>query len=148
MTEPVPRRPEAGAGAIVWRGDEVLLIQRGKAPRLGQWSIPGGRIEWGETPAEAAVRETAEETGCSIELVGLCGVASALFEDRHIVLIDYTARWLSGEPRAGDDAAAARFVPFGEIAALGMWDETVRMIEDSRRQIQTAPISNLFQGSD
>lgn len=137
MTDTAPRRPEAGAGAIVWRGDEVLLIQRGKAPRLGQWSIPGGRIEWGETPAEAAVRETAEETGCAIELVGLCGVASALFEDRHIVLIDYTARWVSGEPMAGDDAAAAVFVPFARIASLGMWDETVRMIEDSWNQIQT-----------
>ena len=143
MTEPTPRRPEAGAGAIVWRGDEVLLIRRGKAPRLGQWSIPGGRIEWGETPDAAAVRETVEETGCEIELVGLCGVASALFEDRHIVLIDYTALWVSGEPQAGDDAAAAAFVPYADIGGLGMWDETVRMIETSRRQIEATDRHNL-----
>ena len=75
MAEP---RPLAGAGAIVWRGDEVLLIRRGKPPRLGEWSIPGGRIEGGETAREAAIRETLEETGCAIEIVALCDVYDAL----------------------------------------------------------------------
>lgn len=125
----------AGAGAIVWRGDDVLLIRRGKAPLLGQWSIPGGRIEWGETARAAAVREVLEETGCTIEIVALCDVVDSLLEGGHAVLVDFTARWLSGEPRAGDDAAAARFVPYAGIADLGLWEKTLRVIALSRAQL-------------
>jgi 8-oxo-dGTP diphosphatase len=130
-----PEGPTAGAGAIVWRGDEVLLIRRGKAPRLGEWSIPGGRIEHGETAEAAAIREVLEETGCTIAVVGLCDVVDAIGEGRHMVLVDFTARWVSGEPVAGDDAAEARFVSFEKIGALGMWSETLRVIALSRTQI-------------
>ncbi len=130
-----PEGPVAGAGAIVWRGEEVLLIRRGKAPRLGEWSIPGGRIEAGETAQAAAIREVLEETGCAIAIVALCDVVDAIGEGRHIVLFDFTARWVGGDPKAGDDAAEARFVPFESIAALGMWGETLRVIALSRTQI-------------
>ena len=132
------RRPSVGAGAIVWRGDDVLLIRRGKPPRQGEWSIPGGRIEWGETPAEAAMRETLEESGCMIEIVGLCDVAQFADADHHIVLVDYTARWLSGEPQAGDDATEARFVAFDLLAGHALWDETLRIIARSRTQLRAA----------
>lgn len=137
MSDLLPR-PLVGAGAIVWRGEAVLLIQRGKAPRLGQWSIPGGRVEWGETVREAALRELMEETGCTAEIVALCDVVDSILEGGHIVLVDFTARWTGGEPRAGDDAADARFVPYAEIGALGMWEETVRVIQRSRAQFKGA----------
>lgn len=126
--------PGIGAGAVVWRGDEVLLIRRGKAPRLGQWSIPGGRVERDETAAAAAVRETLEETGCAISITGLCDVVDSIADDHHMILIDFTARWLSGEPVAGDDAMEARFVPFAAIGAFGLWSETERVIALSRAQ--------------
>lgn len=130
-----PNRPQVAAGAIVWRGDDVLLIKRGKAPRLGQWSIPGGRVEWGETVRDAVLREVMEETGCRVELVALCDVVDSIMEGHHMVLVDFTARWLGGDPRAGDDAGDARFVPYAEIEALGLWDETLRVIRLSRTQV-------------
>ncbi len=128
MSTPVP-----AAGVVCFRGDEVLLIQRGRAPRLGEWSLPGGRIEWGETAAQAALRELDEETGVKAELLGLVDVVDGLFPnpaapDHHYVLVDYAARWLQGEPQAGDDAAEARFWPFEEAIAKVSWSETVRII--------------------
>jgi len=113
---------------VCLRGDRVLLIRRGKPPREGQWSIPGGRIESGETAAAAALRELEEETGVKAELLGLVDVVDYLSPERHYVLIDYAARWVSGEPVAGDDAAEARFTPIDSVSALGLWEETVRII--------------------
>ncbi len=144
MTLPSPsvagRSPIPAVGCVVWRGDDVLLIKRGKPPREGQWSIPGGRVEWGESLTDAAVREVREETGVEIANLRLCDALEAVFRDaagaveRHLVLIDYVADWAGGEPRAGDDAADARFVPYAEIGALGMWDETLRVIAKARSQ--------------
>lgn len=129
------RRPVVAAGAVVWQGDEVLLIRRGKAPRLGEWSIPGGRVEWGETIEDAVHREILEETGCRIEILGLCTVVDLIDEDRHTVLVDFTALLLEGEPQAGDDAMDARFVPFSEVEALGMWAATMDAIKLSREHL-------------
>jgi len=123
-----PPRPTPCAGVVCLRGDRVLLIRRGKPPREGQWSIPGGRIESGETAAAAALRELEEETGVKAELLGLVDVVDYLSPERHYVLIDYAARWVSGEPVAGDDAAEARFTPIDSVSALGLWEETVRII--------------------
>jgi len=104
------------------------LIKRGAPPRQGQWSIPGGRIEPGETAAAAALRELREETGVDAELLGLVDVVDYISPDLHYVLVDYAARWLSGEPTAGDDAAAARFFSLDEVRDLGLWDPTLRVI--------------------
>jgi 8-oxo-dGTP diphosphatase len=110
------------------RGEEVLLIRRGKPPRQGEWSLPGGRIEWGERAADAALRELAEETGVEAELLGLLDVVDGLFAERHYVLVDYAARWRAGEPRGGDDALEARFWPAAEALELVQWSETRRII--------------------
>lgn len=133
------QQPVPAVGVVVLRGEEVLLVRRGTAPRLGQWSLPGGRIEWGETVQAAALRELKEETGVEAELLGLVEVLDALFTSRttggttrHYVLIDFAARWLSGEPVAGDDAAEARFVHHSKVAGLVEWSETVRIIEAAR----------------
>ena len=128
-------RPVAAVGVICFRGDDVLLIKRGAPPRQGEWSLPGGRIEFGERAADAALRELREETGCEGEVVGLIDVVDALMGDRHYVLIDYAVRWISGEPRADDDAIHAAFVRPHEIAGLGMWNETLRIIEAARRLV-------------
>jgi 8-oxo-dGTP diphosphatase len=129
------RTPVAAVGVVCLRGDEVLLIRRGTPPRVGEWSLPGGRLEWGERTADAALRELREETGVEAELAGLIDVVDGLFPAesagdvaRHYVLIDYAARWLSGEPRAGDDAAEAAFHPLAKLDELVAWDETRRVI--------------------
>jgi len=133
MSHPVPT-----VGVVCLRGEAVLLIKRGTPPRLNQWSLPGGRLEWGETTAVAALRELKEETGVEARLLGLIDVVDGVFParpggeiTRHYVLIDYAARWLGGEPVAGDDAADARFVSRDEAMALVEWDETRRVISEA-----------------
>lgn len=127
-----PPAPAACAGAIVFRGPDVLLIRRARPPLQGQWSLPGGRIEFGETAQDAALRELKEETGVEADIVALLGVFDFIGEGRHNVLIDYAMRWRAGEPRAADDASAARFVPPHELPDLGLWDVTLRAIEKAR----------------
>ena len=122
--------PIPAVGVVCLRGDEVLLIRRGTAPRIGEWSLPGGRIEPGERAVDAALRELREETGVEAEIVGLVDVVDGLFPEvgRHYVLIDYLALWRAGEPIAGDDAAAARFHPLTGVDAVVEWSETRRVI--------------------
>jgi 8-oxo-dGTP diphosphatase len=121
--------PVPAAGVVCLRGEEVLLIRRGKPPRMGEWSLPGGRIEFGERAADAALRELREETGVEAELLGLIDVVDGVFPpDRHYVLIDFAARWLSGEPVPGDDAAEAAFYPLEAVETLVGWGETRRVI--------------------
>ena len=122
--------PVAAVGVICLRGDQVLLIRRGQPPRLGEWSLPGGRVEPGETLRDAALRELAEETGVEADLGPLVDVVDGIFPEsgRHYVLIDFAARWLSGEPVAGDDAADARFWPLDEVEQHVAWAETIRVI--------------------
>jgi 8-oxo-dGTP diphosphatase len=133
MSEAQGGRPIAAAGVVCFRGDDVLLIRRGAPPREGEWSLPGGRIEWGERAADAALRELKEETGCSADIIGLVDVVDGVMEGGHYVLIDYAAAWTSGEPMAGDDARDARFFAPAELDALGLWRETARIIERARR---------------
>lgn len=120
-----------GVGAVVFRGDDVLVIKRGKEPFVGRWSIPGGGLHHGERLEDAVRREVMEETGVSIRIGGLIGVFEVVPEDdggpapaRHLVLIDYWAEWEAGEPVAGDDAAAAEFHPLQEALRRVSWDET------------------------
>ena len=122
--------PVPAVGVVCLKGDAVLLIRRGRPPRQGEWSLPGGRIEPGERAVDAALRELREETGVEAEIVALVDVVDGVFPEAglHYVLIDYAARWLSGQPVAGDDAVEARFVPLAEIEALLGWSETVRVI--------------------
>lgn len=133
------RQPVPAVGVVVLRGEEVLLVRRGTPPRLGQWSLPGGRIEWGETAQAAALRELKEETGVDADLLGLVEVVDAVFTSRtsgdvtrHYLLVDFAARWTGGEPVAGDDAADARFFHHSEVAGLVEWEETVRVVEAAR----------------
>lgn len=135
------KAPVAAVGVVCMRGDDVLLVRRGKPPLEDEWSLPGGRIEWGERAADAALRELKEETGCDAELIGLIDVVDAVLSRRagdvspwgHYVLIDYAARWTGGEPIPADDARDARFFAKEEIEALGLWSETLRIIEAARR---------------
>ncbi len=129
------QRPVPTVGVVCLKGDKVLLIKRGTPPRLGQWSLPGGRIEWAEPVTRAALRELKEETGVDAELTGLLDVVDGVFTSRetgettrHFVMIDYAARWTGGEPVAGDDAAEARFFSREEAMEAVEWDLTRQVI--------------------
>lgn len=129
--------PVPAVGVVCLRGDQVLLIRRRTPPRLGEWSLPGGRIEAGERAADAALRELREETGVEADLIGFIDVVDGIFPeiDRHYVLLDYAALWRSGEPVAGDDAAEAAFRPLAEVDGLVDWNETRRVIQAAHRMI-------------
>lgn len=130
--------PRPTAGVVCLRGREVLLIKRGNPPRQGQWSLPGGRIEWGETSEAAALRELKEETGCDGALLGLIDVVDGVMRSRetgevtrHYIMVDFAVRWTCGEPVAGDDAADAGFFDLDEALAIVEWEETRRVIRDA-----------------
>jgi 8-oxo-dGTP diphosphatase len=137
------QKPVPAVGVVCFNAaGEVLLIQRGTPPRQGEWSIPGGKLEWGETARAAALRELKEETGVDAEIIGLIDVVDGIFTSRttgdvtrHYVLIDFVARHISGKPIAGDDAQDARFVAKDDFATYGLWDETLRIIAQGRSQL-------------
>jgi 8-oxo-dGTP diphosphatase len=138
------RSPILGVGAVVWNDkDEVALIRRGKEPRRDQWSIPGGHLEWGESLHDAVLREVREETGLVVEIAGLIDTVDLIMQDgsgevtRHYVLIDFAARAVAGELRAGSDAAEARWVAFSALGDYPLWSETRRIIEESRRLVES-----------
>lgn len=129
-----PSRPYVGVGVVVFRGDEVLLVKRGKEPRRDGWSIPGGAQETGETVAEAAKRELLEETGLTAEVTGLLDVIDAISHDEHgkvrmhYTLVDVAAEWIAGEAVAADDVAEVRWVKLAALDVETMWTETRRII--------------------
>ena len=128
--------PVIGVGVVVFRECKVLLIRRGKPPFAGRWSIPGGRLEFGESLESGVLRELEEETAVNAKIIGQIGVFEALpgVEDNvpfsgHVVMVDYAAEWLAGEPRAGDDATEAEFVSIEAALERLQWDETRRALE-------------------
>lgn len=128
------RRPGVGIGAVIFRDDLVLLIRRGKPPRMGQWAIPGGRQELGETVAEAAAREVLEETSIRCRIRGLVDVVDGISRNEdgginyHYTLVDMWGDWVAGEPVAGDDAMDAQWMTVDAALELEMWPETQRII--------------------
>lgn len=128
------RRIVVGVGAVVWNGrGQVLLIRRANPPRQHEWSLPGGKVEFGESLRDALLREIREETGLEIEIQGLADVAELIDSPEngvagHYVLVDFTARALPGDPVAASDASEARWFTLDEVAALPLWSETRRVI--------------------
>ena len=124
MKREYPEFPLVGVGAVIVHDNRVLLIRRGQAPLLGEWSLPGGVLECGETLREATVREAQEETGLVVEAGEMLGVYERLIraEDGriryHYVLIDFLCRLAGGDLKAGSDAADVRWFTRGELPAL------------------------------
>ena len=129
-----PNRPLIGVGVVVFKDDRVLLIRRGKPPREGQWSLPGGRQRLGETVSAAARREVAEEASIEIAVGGLVDVVDSITRDAagvvqyHYTLVDVLAEWQAGEVRPGHDAAAVAWADPADLAPYDLWDETLRVI--------------------
>ncbi len=129
-----PTFPKLGASACVWRQGRVLIVQRGKPPLVGIWSLPGGAVEPGETTMAAAARELAEETGVTASLTRLVDLVDIIRHGAdgalafHYTVACYTGRWISGEPVAATDALNARFAEVSELDALKMTEGTPAII--------------------
>ena len=134
MRREYPDRPIIGVGVVVLSEAGVLLIKRGKPPRIGSWSLPGGAQELGETVAAAAHREVLEETAVEIAPIGLVEVVDSITKDAegriqyHYTLIDLAASAEPSQPIPGGDAAGAEWVPLDQLAAKNLWSETLRVI--------------------
>ena len=121
-------QPELCVGGIAVRNGELLLIQRGRGASIGEWSIPGGRVEFGETMVEAVKREIAEETGLDVEVREFVGWVERRSADHHFVIVDFVVNVVSGTLRAGDDAADARWIPLDGLASLPLVDGLVEFL--------------------
>ena len=126
--------PDVAVGAVVLAqvagAPHVLLIQRGRPPLQGSWTLPGGRVNRGESLVAAVRREVKEETAIDVEVGGLVEVVEIVKDDFHYVIMDYAAV-LHGDPatmRAGDDAADARWVPLTDVGAYGITEAVRRVI--------------------
>jgi 8-oxo-dGTP diphosphatase len=129
-----PDTPLVGVGAIIIERGQVLLVKRGHAPLAGEWSIPGGLLEVGETLRQAAIREAQEETSLIVEPGVLLGVYDRLLRDDnqrtvyHYVLIDFLCQRKDGEVHAAGDAQEVRWFTPQEVTALALPDDTAEVI--------------------
>ncbi|MDQ0347040.1 NUDIX hydrolase [Ancylobacter vacuolatus] len=104
-------RPVLATSAAVFRDGRLLLARRGRPPSLGLWTLPGGRVEPGETLAQAAAREVMEEVGVACEILGVAGALDIIQRDpdgalaAHFVVVSHAARWVQGEPQEGPEAS-------------------------------------------
>lgn len=138
MSREYPSHPLIGVGTVVWHGGRVLLVRRARPPRQGQWSLPGGAQQLGETMAEAARREVREEAGLEIELGQIIATIDLIERDPdgrvryHYTLIDFTAEATGSALTPGDDAADARWFELDQLPELRLWSETLRVIHLAR----------------
>ncbi len=137
-----PRVPTAAASAVIVRDRQVLLVKRGHEPGQGEWSIPGGLIELGETIHDAVRREVSEECGIEIDVERVLGAFDRVVRDAdgrvrfHYILIDVLATPAGGAPRAGSDADDCRWVTREEMENLHITSQLrvlLRQVFESRR---------------
>ncbi len=127
-----------GIGTVMLRPGGVLLVRRARAPALGQWSIPGGAQELGETAEAAARRELLEETGLAAGALTLVANVDSIHPDAtgrvqyHYTILDFATAWQGGEPVAGSDVSEAAFFAFDDLLGMGLWSEAYRVIDAAR----------------
>ena len=134
-----PARPILGVGALIFERGKILLVERGKQPLKGYWSLPGGVLETGETLAEGIIREVREETGLEVKPVKVLEIFERIMRDAegqaeyHYVLIDYICRVTGGLLRAADDASRAEWVARRDLADYTITTGTLPVIEKGFR---------------
>lgn len=126
MKRDYPDRPIVGVGAVIIHDQRAVIVRRGGEPLAGEWSIPGGVLELGETLRQGAEREALEETGLKVRAGEVIEVFDSIVPDAagrmqyHYVLIDFLCEYLSGELRAGGDAADARWITQDDLPSLSL----------------------------
>jgi 8-oxo-dGTP diphosphatase len=137
-----PERPLVGIGGVVIHEGRALLIRRGAEPLLGQWSIPGGTLELGETLEQGVAREMLEETGLHVRVLDLIEVFDRIYNDDatpsveriarprfHYVIVDYLCDIISGEARAGSDVTDVAFAREDELPAYALTETATRVLK-------------------
>jgi 8-oxo-dGTP diphosphatase len=141
MAREYPERPVVGVGGVVIDDGRTLLIRRGSEPLRGQWSIPGGTLELGESLEEGVARELLEETGLEVRVLDLIEVFDRIFTEPdaggggtpqrpkfHYVIVDYLCERISGEPRAGSDVTDVAFATEEELARFQLTTTAIRVL--------------------
>lgn len=144
MTSPreYPERPVVGVGGVIIDRGRALLIRRGSEPLLGEWSIPGGTLELGESLGHGVARELLEETGIEVRVLDMIEVFDRIFLDDgptaadakrrprfHFVIVDYLCERLAGEPRAGSDVTDVAFAREEELSRFHLTDTATRVLK-------------------
>jgi len=137
-----------GVGALIFEDGKILLVERGKEPLKGYWSIPGGIVETGERLEEAIRREVAEETGLEVEPYAMFEIFERIIPDAaggpdaagrpeyHYVLIDYLCRRVSGEPAAASDVSRVEWVAEENLSRFRLTEGTLGVIERAFAKLQ------------
>ena len=139
-----PERPVVGVGGVVIEEGRALLIRRGSEPLKGQWSIPGGTLELGESLQEGVARELREETGIEVRVGELIEVFDRIFAENgapqttgparprfHFVIVDYLCERIGGEPRAGSDVTDLVFAREDELGKYGLTETATRVLKQA-----------------
>jgi len=135
-----PSQPVVGVGGIVIKDQSILLIRRGNPPSRGQWGVPGGCLELGETLEEGVAREVREECGIEIKVGDLFDVFEVVEKDDsgsvefHYVLLDFMAEHVSGTPVTGSDADECRFIPFSDVWQYDLTPGVVELLKRMKKR--------------
>ena len=141
MTRDYPDRPIVGVAAVVIEDDRVVLVRRGRPPAYGEWSLPGGAVELGETLEKAVIREVKEEIGLEVEVVELVAVLDRIFLDSerevqfHYLLMDFLCRRKSGRLVASSDVISYAQVPLKALSTYRLTQETREVIDKACQRI-------------
>src|SRR5687768_447409 len=132
-------KPELAVSAAIFRDSNVLLVRRAGAPAKGLWTLPGGRVEVGETLVTAVKREVLEETALNIDVIGLAGYRESILAQavgdrgRHFVILPFAARWISGEVRLNDELDDSRWMTIDAVAGLPTTEGLIDILRQAER---------------
>ena len=138
LTDP-PTRPQLAVSAAIFRDGKVLLVRRARSPSKGLYSLPGGRVEFGETLHQALAREVDEETGLRIDIVGLAGWREVLpggSGGGHYVILSFAARWTSREPVLNDEHDDFKWLEPGAVGDLRLTGGLSEVVEAARKLVE------------
>jgi 8-oxo-dGTP diphosphatase len=138
VTDP-PSRPQLAVSAVIFREGKVLLVRRARSPGKGFYSLPGGRVEHGETLHQALAREVDEETGLRIEIVGLAGWREVLpggSGGGHYVILSFAARWTAREPVLNDEHDDFKWLAPGAFGDLKLTGGLSEVVEAARKLVE------------